>query len=99
MYSSAAIRSIRIRRLGEARIRVVIPALLKKYAELAIARLGYLYPAARFTLCDNCIEVSGEFDVAEETIAKEINYALYRERIFAETLSMRQDLISAVTRR
>lgn len=86
-------------KIGEAQIQVVIPALLQPYSELAIARLGYLYPAARFALCDDYIEVTGEFDVTEETIAKEINYALYRERIFAETLSMRQDLISAVTRR
>ena len=80
-------------------MKAIVPLSLQPYAEAAVTRLSYLYPSIGFVLYDDCIEVSGTGDVSTETIAKEINYALYREKVFAETLSMRRDLISGVMRR
>ena len=69
------------------------------YVEAALVRLRYLYPATDFTLTPQGIEVLTPADVSPETLLREVHYALYREKIFAETLPMRRALVGAVTHR
>jgi hypothetical protein len=72
---------------------------LRLYAESALARLRYLYPALTFSVAPEGIEVKGEMDTAPEELQRAIHHALYREKIYAETLPMRRALMEAVTRR
>ena len=69
------------------------------YAEAAVARLNYLYPAAKVTLTAEGIEASDHAGISLEVIWRDIHHALYREKIYAETLAMRRSLLEAVTRR
>ncbi len=71
----------------------------RPYTDAALARLQYLYPKINFVLIADGIEVSGNIDIPSETLSREIHYALYREKIYAETLPMRRALIEAVTHR
>jgi len=78
---------------------VVVEEPFKPYAEAAITRLHYLYPAVSFDLVAEGIEIGGDPGIAAESLSREIHYALYREKIYGETMSMRRSLIEAVTRR
>ena len=71
----------------------------RPFAEEALVRLRYLYPAATFTLTPIGIEIGGDSGIPPDALSREVNYALYREKIYADTLTMRRDLIEAVTRR
>lgn len=68
------------------------------YVEAALVRLRYLHPRAQFTFRDGGIEVSTDED-GGESIARDVNYTLYRERVLQETLSLRRALIAVVTGR
>jgi hypothetical protein len=74
-----------------------IPQTLLPYAEPALARLRYLYPRLTFALCESGIKVNGDTSVVS-IAAREVLYAVYREKIYAETLPLRRSLIDAVTR-
>ena len=63
----------------------------------AATRLGYLYPKLCFEVTAAGMEVSGEFD--ESILRREILHAVYRERIFAETLPLRRTLIDGLLAR
>lgn len=65
----------------------------------AVTRLRYLFPALRFEVAADGISVTGEVGARSDALAREIQYALYREKIYAETLPMRQALVETVTRR
>jgi hypothetical protein len=65
----------------------------------AVTRLRYLFPALRFEASVDWIIVTGKVGVDANALAREIQYALYREKIYSETLPMRHALIEAVTRR
>ena len=80
-------------------VRVDIPSGFQEIAETALLRLGYLYPAAIFTIVDGVIAASVDTGADFKVLEREIRYALYRERIYTQTLDLRQALIDAVTRR
>jgi hypothetical protein len=67
------------------------------FAGAAITRLGYLYPRIVFGYAGNAISAVGEADVGEQKIRKDVLYAVYREKIYAETLDMRRSLIATVS--
>jgi len=71
----------------------------RPYADAALTRLRYLYPAVTFTLDENGIKVEGDPAALTDALAREANYALYRDKIYAETLPMRRALIETVTER
>lgn len=49
---------------------------------------------------DRCrIEISGPVSISENEIRKTVLHAVYREKIYSETLPMRQALVAAVTAR
>lgn len=84
---------------GSASLLVDFSPQLLEHAGTALARLGYLFPDLTFRKTSDGVEVVGELGHRAETIAKEVRYAFYREKIYAETLPMRRQLIDAVTRR
>jgi hypothetical protein len=70
---------------------------LLPYVEPALARLRYLYPDIEFAAAGNDIEVLSAKGEPAAMVEREIRYALYREKIYAETLPLRRALIKAVT--
>jgi hypothetical protein len=80
-------------------VRICIPEPLRPHSETALARLGYLHPSVRFDLVDGAIQATMLAVMDATTLESEIRYALYREKIYAETLALRHSLVDAVTRR
>lgn len=62
-------------------------------------RLQTLYPGCQFAWRDGGISKRGSSDLTEERFRKDVLHAVYREKIYAETLLMRQALVAAVTSR
>ena len=75
-----------------------VAEVFEPYVASALVRLGYLYPDARFVPVANGIEITTD-GADHDVLAREVQYALYREKIYAETLPLRQSLIDAVTHR
>jgi hypothetical protein len=80
-------------------VRVPIPARFAAHADAALTRLGYLHPAVEFALTGNSITAAATADADAALLRRDISYALYREKIYAETLAIRHALVNAVTRR
>lgn len=74
-----------------------VPATLLAYSEAVLARLGYLHPAWKLCMTERGIATPQPLAAAETDMRREILYAFYREKVFAETLPMRQALLDAVT--
>lgn len=70
---------------------------LRPFIETAMSRLGYLHPDWRLRVdgAEIAAEVYGE---GPQEVCREIRYALYREKVLAETLDMRRDLLRMVSR-
>jgi hypothetical protein len=79
------------------RVTVEIPQNFRSFVDGALLRLQAQYPSLRFLATATGIEVAsfpaGEFD----DLRKNILHAVYRERIYVETLPLRKALIGAVT--
>jgi hypothetical protein len=80
-----------------AEIRVAVPECLAPYAEMAIVRLQYLHSSWSIERCGGEVVVYSDATLPGD-VRSEVTYTLYRERIYRETLSLRRDLIEAVTR-
>lgn len=76
---------------------VALPPSLTVFGPAAVARLGYLFPAAIFRLEGDRIfvEANETCDVAQ--LRSEILHTVYREKIFENTLEIRRRLLVAVT--
>ncbi|TIL81706.1 MAG: hypothetical protein E5Y89_07580 [Mesorhizobium sp.] len=83
----------------EAKFVVEIPPQFEKYADAAMLRLQALYPNCRLSRKRGVISITSSRGVAEDQLRKDILHAVYREKIYAETLVMRQALVAAVTDR
>lgn len=78
-------------------IEIAVGEEFEPYVEAALMRVGYLYSdtgaiydKARRVIC---LRATGE--LAADVIAKEVRYALYRERIFKETIPIRARILGA----
>jgi hypothetical protein len=80
-------------------MKVPVPPILQMYVQPTLVRLAYLYPKACFSVSVDQIDIVAPDEVPTEQIVRDVRYTLYREKVYAETLSMRRDLIEAVTRR
>jgi hypothetical protein len=80
-----------------AQLSIPVSEVLRPFAELVVARLGYLYPKMIFSYQAPAILVSSDSEIDELKIRRDVLYALYREKIYAETLSMRQSLVAMVS--
>jgi len=80
-------------------MQVAIPVIevLRPVAELALVRLGYLNPKLTFKYLEHSIVVSSLDVMDEAQIRRDVLYALYREKIYAETLPMRKALVNLVS--
>lgn len=67
------------------------------YADAAILRIQTLYPSCQLAKTDGGIVARLSADHSMDQLRKAILHAVYREKIYTETLPMRQALVSAVT--
>ncbi|GGE48064.1 MULTISPECIES: hypothetical protein [Rhodobacterales] len=58
----------------------------------ALLRLGYLYPELDFLVSDKGVAVHGASGSDLARLKREVTYQVYREKVFRQTLSMRQSL-------
>ena len=65
----------------------------------SVARLSYLHPSVVIAISDDLRVITATIGPDASTFRREVNYALYREKIYAETLAMREALVAAVTRK
>lgn len=66
--------------------------------EAAALRVAYLHADWVLTWDATAIKITGPAGVDPADIRREIAYALYRERILAETMDMRRGLLALVQR-
>ncbi|CDX52137.1 putative Rhodospirillum photometricum DSM 122 draft genome sequence [Mesorhizobium plurifarium] len=78
---------------------VEIPPHFEEYADAAMLRLRALYPACRIARQDGEISVRSSGCFAEDQFRKDVLHFVYREKIYSETLTLRQALVAAVTTR
>jgi hypothetical protein len=85
-------------------VRAVLPTTIvaveptfRLHLASATTRLGYLYPDLVFTVIDEGVAVTGEGE--ESILRREVLHAVYREKIFAETLPLRRTLIDGLLAR
>ena len=75
-----------------------IPAGFGRYVVAAVTRLSYLMSNITFAVEAERIVYASEQEIECAKLEREIAHALYREKIYAETLEMRRSLIEALTR-
>lgn len=78
---------------------VEFPSRFQNFAESAFLRLQVRYSQHTFRLGDGCLEVVSAAGVPSEGLRRDILHAIYAEKVFAETLPMRQALMAAVMAR
>lgn len=78
---------------------VEVPPRFLEYLDVALVRLHALFADYRFSRTDCTIHVHGSESLSQDQVRRTILYTVYREKIYAETLDMRQALIEAVTAR
>ena len=78
---------------------VDVPPRFQSYLDITLVRLQTIFPDCRFSDTDCAILVQGPKGRSEDVVRKAILHTVYREKIYAETLSMRQALVEAVTAR
>ncbi|TIS92002.1 hypothetical protein [Mesorhizobium sp.] len=83
----------------EGELVVEVPPQFEKYTDAAMLRLQALYPACRLARQSGGISLSSSGGVAADQFRKDVLHAVYREKIYSETLTMRQALVAAVTAR
>lgn len=57
-------------------------------------RLSYLHPQAAFAISEDGIVVEGEG--LQDTVARDVTYQVYREKIYQESLPMRELMYKAL---
>jgi len=77
---------------------VDIPEAFMAYLDMAIARFQVLHPTAKIDRCQRGIRIREDESLGASSARQELLHLLYRERIYSETLSMRQSLVQALTR-
>jgi hypothetical protein len=83
---------------GSQSLTIDLPPLFIDYLEAAIVRLRIHYPTLVFSSNADGIVVSGTTEIAPEILRSAILHIVYREKIYTETLIMRQSLLAAVMR-
>lgn len=73
---------------------VTVPPTLQPYVGPLLARLGYLYPEAQFSQINDVLVVT---QPSGGSIShREMMHQLYREKIYQETLTMREHMYRAI---
>lgn len=79
-------------------LQVLISEKLIQFAPAALIRLGYLYPDLVFKIELDVVVVENCSIDSERVVRRDISYTFYREKIYSETLSMRQALFDVTLR-
>tara|TARA_R110002124_G_scaffold132540_2_gene295106 strand:+ start:161 stop:514 length:354 start_codon:yes stop_codon:yes gene_type:complete len=58
----------------------------------AILRLSYIYPEQEFLTSEQGVTVNGTSETDPVRLEREVTYQVYREKIFQQTIPMRQGL-------
>ena len=64
----------------------------------ALLRLEYIYPELGFEPSELGVTVSGTSRADPARLKREVAYQVYREKVFQQTLPMRQNLYEMLTR-
>ena len=75
-------------------ITVAIPEVCRPYVAQALVRLSYLHPEMLFSIGEDGVTV--ETDVVSDTLARDVSYQVYREKIYQESLPMRELMYKAL---
>jgi hypothetical protein len=78
---------------------VEIPPQFRTYVPAALLKTQIQYPSYRFVGDGDAVTVRAAADRNDDELRKSVLHAVYREKIYAETLPMRQALVAAVTAR
>ena len=78
-------------------IKVYIPAIFKDFIGCAIVRFQYLYPEVNIQ--QNGLEISYEENKSHsnDDLKQEILHLIYKEKIYAETLEIRNSLYRRIS--
>lgn len=77
---------------------VEIAPQFQTHVEAALLRLQAVFPTCHFVRSSSNIVVSPCTGTSKDQLRRFVFHAIYREKIYAETLTMRQALVSAVTK-
>ncbi|QIA22393.1 MULTISPECIES: hypothetical protein [Mesorhizobium] len=78
-------------------VEIEIPQNFLGFVEGALLRVQIQYPSLRFSVSAGSVEVARLPDLDLDDVRKSVLHAVYREKIYVETLPLRQALITAVT--
>jgi hypothetical protein len=78
---------------------VELPSQLQVHLDMALVRLQAIFIGCEFTRMACTISARLPDIVSEDDLRKAILHTVYREKIYAETLSMRQALVETLTAR
>ena len=78
--------------------RLKVPRDLRPFVATALHRLSYLHPCWELRAESHTVIAAVDGVKSEDAVLREIRYALYREKILAETMDMRRDLLRMVSR-
>lgn len=78
-------------------IALKIPAIFEAYVDIAIVRFQYLYPEVNIQ--QNGLEISYEENKSHsnDDLKQEILHLIYKEKIYAETLEIRNSLYRSIS--
>ncbi len=79
-------------------VSIEIPSGFEAARPGAIARLQYLHPGLSFHTHSNAIAVTGSTLVEVAVLRRDVLHAVYREKIYLETLPMRSAFYDTVLR-
>ncbi|MBZ9775977.1 hypothetical protein [Mesorhizobium sp. CO1-1-8] len=82
---------------NQERVTIEIPQNFRSFVNGALLRVQAQYPSLRFSVSPEGIEVASLPLDHLEDVRKSILHTVYREKIYVETLPLRQALITAVT--
>lgn len=86
--------------LGQgAQALIPIPMELHPYLSAAAVRVGYLHPNFTIELSPEGFRVSGPQAVRQLGLKRDLLHAVYREKIYHETLALRQGLLDLLKSR
>ncbi|TGS85763.1 hypothetical protein EN817_20865 [Mesorhizobium sp. M3A.F.Ca.ET.174.01.1.1] len=80
-------------------VTIEIPPTLHRFVDGALLRLQSQYPNLDFRASSTGVQVAPAAALDLNDLRKQISYAVYREKIYVETLPLRRSLIEAVTSR
>ena|SRR5215204_7213304 len=79
------------------RVDISVIGEMRRYLDAAILRVGYRHPEWDPHLTDLGVQVEIENPGKANDVRREVLYAIYQERILADTMEMRRRLFELVT--